>query len=150
MDSAPARIANAAADGGPAHLLVISADPELVASLGRLAYAANCVVSTAPSLSHGWQMLREQTFTAVAVDCPDVRTGVVEAVGVLKRQAPHTQVGLIIGWWDVNCAEVRGVADFVLYKPLGRRQATTALRRLHPACSTAADQRPEHVSTPAR
>lgn len=150
MDSDPARIPSSAAAGGIPHLLVISSDPELVGSLGRCAYQANCLVSTAPSLSHGWQMLKERTFTAVAIDCPDVRTGVLEAITVLKRQAPHSQVGLIIGWWDVNSAEVRGAADFILYKPLGRRQAATTLRRLHAACTPAADQRPEHVSTPAR
>ncbi len=130
-------------------LLVISSDAELLAGLARSAYQAECVVTTAPTLTHGWQMLKDREFDAIAVDCPDVRSGVRETIAILKAQS-SARVGLIIGWWDVNAAEMRGLADFVLYKPLGKRQTMATLRRFHTAPFPAAGQRPLRVPTPAR
>lgn len=134
----------------PAQLLLISDDVDLVASLSRAAYEAGYSMATAPTLSHGWQMLQERRFASIAVDCPDVLGGVARTVAVLKRQAPFSRVGVVVGWWDVNATEVRGAAEFVLYKPLGRRQAVATLRRIQMAPFQAASQRPQRVSTPAR
>lgn len=134
---------------GPPELLVISTDTDLLASLSRAAYEAGHVMSTAPSLAYGWQLMRERLFSAVAVDCPGAGSGLAETVSILKGLAPDTRIGLVMGWWDVNAADVHRLTDFMLYKPLGRRQAVSTLRRINSAPFPAAGQRPHRVSTPA-
>ncbi len=133
----------------PAELLLISTDVDLVASLSRAAYEAGYVMATAPTLSHGWQMLKERRFASIAIDCPDVAAGLAETAAILKQKSPSSRVGVVMGWWDVHAGDI-GAAEFVLYKPLGRRQAVATLRRIQMGPFQAVSQRSQHVSTPTR
>ncbi len=134
----------------PAELLLISTDVDLVASLSRAAYQAGYVMATAPTLNHGWQMLKERRFASIAIDCPDISAGLAETVAILKQKSPASRIGVVMGWWDVNAGNIQGAAEFVLYKPLGRRQAVTTLRRIQMVPFQAVSQHPQRVSTPAR